>query len=95
MQEGEHAPHLTEQITDLEKIKRLRHKTQQADSSRCPPVCLTIRTVQKMYRWERSVGEAVFLCSGSCHAQGHQRQEGGDDAAGHAEHQHGVGTAQV
>ena len=36
------------------------HKTQQADSFRCPPVCLTIRMVQKMYLWELSEVMGVF-----------------------------------
>ena len=38
----------------LKKSSDCWHKTQQADSFRCPPVCLTIHKVQKMYLWELS-----------------------------------------
>ena len=45
----------------LKKSSDCWHKTQQADSFRCPPVCLTIHKVQKMYLWELSDSGLFFM----------------------------------
>ena len=47
-------------IQILKKSSDCWHKTQQADSGSCPPVCLTIHKVQKMYLWELSEGGGFF-----------------------------------
>lgn len=51
----------------LKKSSDCWHKTQQADSFRCPPVCLTIQWVQKVYLWELSeVVSFFFVSDGLC-----------------------------
>ena len=53
----------------LKKLSDCWHKTQQADSFRCPPVCLTIQWVQKVYLWELSERKSFIF--------GFRRPEGG------------------
>ena len=53
-------------MQNKKKSSNCWHKTQQADSFRCPPVCLTIHKVQKMYLWELSEGASLFGTFPAC-----------------------------